>query len=945
MADASHTQTSFLGGEVSQWSQGQFDQPWYKTALNRCFNIWPTDEGAAPRRPGTRFLGYTRQGKAGRVMPFTFSEATPYNIELTDDMLRMWNDTRLVTTNDSQTVTNISNTSPAVFSLLKAVNWKTGDGCYFNFTTPQQAFAGANIANRQCTLTMLSTTSFTVADAVTGVDINASDILSIPNTPITQDGSISSGPISDSAISASPVTRQLINTLSPTVNHINEIVTPYSVASADWHNTTMVQGYDLGIFLNGTVSPQGFAVITQPTDNNFANFEFKPAQFIDGPYLDPPHNAIATTNNLTAIPQITVGYAQWVNNTVYGINVPVSFNGQDYISLTNNNVGNEPDTSTNFWQQLPLGSMVNNGNGFVSTDIGRFIRLFTQPQIWSPSATYAAGNSVTYNDEYFVSLAGSNANNQPDISLTQWVLNPSGAIWTWGIITAINSANNITIQIQGAPLLYQAPILTWQLGAWSNTTGWPTVGCYQGGRIWYGGAIPNRFDASISNQPFNMAPTEQDGTVDDSSAITYTLNAQEQNPIFWMQADEQGVLVGTQECEWLIYAPNSGPITASNIDARRKTKYGSKNALAVRTGLTICFIKRYGKRLIEYLADAITNRFFGFDLSKNARHLASRGLEEIAYQEELVPTVWARCEDGTLVGTTYRRVSQFSTQPPEFNGWHQHALGSARFIESCCVGPSMDGTQDALAVVTNDLNNNVRFVEQMTTLRDETEPVTTSWYLDCAVTAPAAQLVGNNVVFSGLNYLNGQKVAVFAASIDCGDYIVSQGQVSVPLGYTCPITGWVFNEAAFKILQPKVSDFSGIAVQMVFKNTIYTIPCVIGFNYESQGQLCRPQLPQDTGARNGPGFGKKRRQAQFAVQTVNSIGTRIGTNFNKMVPAPFNKIDAGGRSLPYLDTFTGIIADTLENDHSYDSMLTWKANRPYPTTVTVLGGFIQTQDK
>lgn len=1310
MADASYTQTSFLGGEVSQFSQGQYDKPFYKIALNKLFNSWPTDDAAVTRRPGFRFLGTTKNGQAGRLVTFDFAEASPYNLEFTDNILRMWNDRNLVTSNDSQLVQSISSATPAVFTLGATVTWQTGDSFTFNFSSPQGARAGTALLGRQFKGTRLTSTTFTMADSITGVAIGASDNLA---------GTV------------------------PTINHMLEITTNYQISGNDWHNLRIVQGLiqgnNLSVLLHATAAPKALTVLTQPEDGTYATFSYATAQFVDGPYLDPPASAIATPNSITSVVQLTISYPAWSSTTIYGLGVKVTYSGIDYVSLANNNLNNTPSTATSQWLSLSSGSMVNSGHGFVSTDVGRMIRLFSQPQIWLTGSTYATGDVVTYNGSYFSSLTNSNSNNQPDISLTKWVINPSGAIWTWGFITAVNSTNSVTIQIQGAPLLYLQPIYVWRLGAWSDTTGWPTCGCYQEGRLWYAGAIPNRTDSSQPNDPFNMAPTSQDGTVGDNNAISYTFNANSQNQVFWGEPDHQGIIWGTKAGEFLMTSGSTGtPMTPSNIQARRETKYGSSDVLPVRTGLTICFVKRYAQRVMEYLADILSGRFFGIDLTQYVRHLSARTIQELAFQEELVPTIWARCADGTFIGSTYRRTSLVSTQPPEFNAWHQHALGSNRFVESICVGPSVEGTLDALALIDNDESTNVRFVEQMTSLPDETTPLTQSWFLDTAVTptvgsgdifvrfttadggtvidagmdmrpqasqgnamrpilatgteqnpialwiggyvnpgatcgfqiknitvsgdtpavtatyssstfsasdvqdqswaldptgryiamylqnstsnthqfvifdtqalvfgtvlsvnmgnssaakqigwidsthfvidhvsggnrgvevfsvsgttisnvgftniwgtstlrvplsycqyipnpngnglihfttdvsggsfsalygvpiswASGALVVGGiytiasglpvgsgsgfhanlletniatnewtlcygtvayyslmsftvsptsatltrawqtfvpdfgtgtttspiyfaetntyivlqrsifdnsyrtstiyldinsfvlqidgvevttlvattsnfstrrldakrllvigttgfnfdesqvaiisdttgeptTVTFYGLQNYDGKKVSVFAAGIDCGDYIVTDGIITIPLGTADPITGMQFSTANFKTLQSMTADFSDMSVDILYPSATYSIPCVIGFNYESQGQLCRPQIPQDTGARNGPGFGKKRRSAKYAIQLVNSIGVKVGTKLDKTMPVPLTKIDAGGKKLKYLEMFSGIMKDTLDNDYSYDSMPAWKIDRPYPTTITAYGAFIETVD-
>lgn len=942
MGEASYAQTSFLGGEISKWAQGQYDRPEYKTSLAKASNILIVDEGAAPRRPGFQFNGATRNGLPGRVLPFDFAEDSPYNLEFTDGFLRMWNGDSLVTSNDSQMVSSISGATTAVFTLNTAVTWATGDEVYFTFANPANAVAGQVLLNHQFVITMLSPTTFTIADAVTGAVVTTS---MFNNSSVN----IFIGPLSVGSMSVLPLSGSnsgstTIVTLSAIINHIAQIKTPYTVAGADWHSLRAVQGLELSMLLHGQVAPQALEVVTLPSAGEFATFSFSPAAFQDGPYLDPPANAVATPSGTTGLIQVVVGYAAWVSSTIYGIGVAVTYSGQDFISLTNGNTGNTPNASPTQWQPLSPGLSIS-PNGFVATDVGRQMRLFSAPLSWNPATTYAAGATVTYNGSYFTSLVNSNTNNEPDISLTDWVINPSGAIWSWGVITAVNSQNTVTLQLQGANLLYTTPCPLFRVGAWSNTTGWPTCGCYQSGRFWFGGAIPNRVDSSQPDTPFVMSPTQPDGTVTDSNGISYTFNSNSVDQILWMEPVPTGILIGTAKGEYLLSSgTGQGPITPSSIANSPATKYGSSNVLPVKTGLTLCFVQKYGRRLLEYLSDVFSQRFYGPDLTTYVRHLGAREFQEVAYQQEPAPVVWARMGDGSLIGTTYRRISLFSNQKAEFNAWHQHPLGSGRLVESICVGPSatVTGILDTLTMVTNDPVTNIRYVENLTPVMDETDPVTLARFLDASVVPPAASLANNAVTFYGLSHLNGRIASVFAAGLDCGDYLIENGQVTVPLGTPDNISGYTFDIPQFDLLQPLISTFESVATTVIGTGVQYVIPAVVGFNYQSQGQLCRPMLPADTGARNGPGFAKKRRTSRYGINLAGSLGVQVGTEFSKMISVPVSS--PLGNTLPYLSMFDGIKRETLKDDLSFDSMLCWQSTRPFPATVTAFGGFITTED-
>lgn len=954
MTTASYAQTSFLGGEISQWAQGQYDDPLYKKSASSLSNTIVVDEGAATRRPGFKRLGTTRLGKAGRLIPFDFAEDSPYNMEFTDGYLRFWNGNSLVDTNDSHMIQTIEGSGTATFVIAKAVTWQTGDLAYFSFGNPAQAVAGNVLLNREFVLTMLSSTTFTLADAITGEVITSSTFTE--QTLAVLGAGISSSSISTTSFSGSALSSINIYNISATVHHVAAIPTEYFQATDDWHSLRAVQGLtssgkSLSVLLHTSVAPQALEVLVPPTVSAFAAFEYSQAVFEDGPYLDQPNNAIATASAVSGNIQVVVGYPAWVSTTVYGLGVPVTYSGQDYVSLVNNNKATTPSSSPASWQSIPLGSMIGT-SGFVATDVGRMIRLFSAPAVWDPTVTYAAGNTVAYGGvvaqgsaSYFTSLISSNMNNQPDISTTDWVLNTTAAIYTWGVITSVLNANTVQVQLNGSNLLYTTPCPAFQIGAWSETTGFPTAGCYQGGRFWYAGAIPNRVDSSQSNDPFNMAPTLPDGTVTDNCGITYTFNSNSVDEILSMEPQPTGILVFSAKGEYLLSSgTGNGPITPSSIAESPATKYGSSDILPVKTGLSLCFVQKYGRRVLEYLADVFSARFYGPDLTTRVRHIGQKQFMELAYQQEPAPLVWARMGDGSIAATTYRRVSLFSNQPPEFNAWHQHSLGSERLVESICVGPST-GTEnilDTLAMVTNDPATNIRYIEALTPLLDETDPLTLSWFLDSAVVPPAASLANNAITFYGLSYLNGKKVSVFAAAIDCGDYIVTNGQVTVPLGTMDTITGNSFDTNHFNVLQPLASEFSDLSVMVVNGGLTFSIPCVIGFNYLSQGQMCRPQLPIDTGAKNGPGFGKLRRTSKYAINLVASLGVKVGMNFTDMLTV--NYATPKGNLPPYLSTYTGIIREPLNDDFTYDSMLCWSTTRPYPATVVTFGGFIETQD-
>lgn len=610
-----------------------------------------------------------------------------------------------------------------------------------------------------------ATRKFTLKDAVTGDDL---------------DGSIITFPV----------------TLGVTVIRILRLATVYSAGT--WANARIVQNEDIAMILNGVNFPQALTITPNSGTTQAATGNIKSAIFHDGPYFDAVANSQATVGGLEGTVEVTITFATWDSTKTYAIGDYVTAGAFAYRSLVDGNLNNNPasDDGTH-WEAHDAGTAVTGSNnpvtGFQDTDVGRLIRLFSEPALWN-GGNYVAGDIVEYNDVIYTAVLPS-SNVQPDTDPLTWAVNPTGSIWTWGKITSVTNSNTVQVQILGDPLLYNLPVRTWRLGVYSDTTGYPTCGIFTQGRFWLGGAAPNRFDSTMAlgftkDGVFEFSPTLPDGTVTDANAISFTLDAEDKNPIFWFALDQRGIICGTGGGEWLITASTLGEaITPSTVTGTKVTKYRCADIEPRRTGISLVFVQKFKRRIMEFLTDVFTGRFVAPHLTEAAKHLTQQDIEEIYYQEELAPLIWARTGTNGLIGATYRRTSMMTQEAPKFVGWHRHTLGSGREIESISVGPSNNGALDALAMVTNNsaLATPVRWVEQLTTMFDEGDILTDAWFLDSAVVPDMIYKDTvdsvNGVRLTGLYYLIGQTLTVFLCGLDVGDFLVdTNGTIFVPWG-------------------------------------------------------------------------------------------------------------------------------------------------------------------
>src|SRR5690242_13219041 len=591
---------------------------------------------------------------------------------------------------------------------------------------------------------------------------------------------------------------------------------------------------------------------------------------------------------------------------------------------------------------------INKGLGFVSTDVGRSIRLHSEPLSWFVGTTYSTGNAVKFNGVYFIALAATTGN-QPDISPTKWSLSTAAATWTWATIQTVNSPLQVTVIMQGPDLIYTTvPIVEWRLGVFSDTTGYPSCGTYYEGRLWLSGAVANRVDSSKVNDLFNMEPTGPDGTVADDSAISYIFNSSDVNPIFWMNGTNSGIVCGTQAGEWLISAPTTGPITATNIQAHRGTTYGSTNIEAENTQLTLSFVQRYDRTLLEYFPDVFSGRFVAPSLTENAKHLTQPGIGEIRYQQELLPIIWNRILGGGLVGATYERDNLFSSQPAKFIGWHRHDLGSDRSVESIAVGPSEDGNIDALAMVTNGSDDEVpvRHVELMQKIFEVNSDITAGWFLDDAIVPSGGVItasgVNSTIAFYGLWHLNGKTVTLWVGGIDVGDFTVSNGSITAPIDADLGV-GYLFT-SAYLLSISSTTLYGARACPIDGSYGRITVPVVVGFTYTSQGQIVRPDTLEQTRSQTGMGSGKPRRMHSFAALFSRTQGVSFGTTFTDLHAAQF-KSPGGTKALSLLQLFDGVYWQQVDDTWGLDSMICWQISRPYPTALASLTGFLESTDR
>lgn len=879
---ASYVQTSFLGGEWSKTAQGRMDDPNYRKAMNVCENGIILTTGAWTRRPGFEFIARTRFGLPANLQTFDFTGVDPYVLEFTEGNMRLYANGMPYSIFNG-TVSNISSGSPAVVTTSAPHQFSTNREVFFSLESLGARRRMGIVYKTMYRITVTSPTTFNLYDSYTGDPVDGSTL--------GWDGSLAGG----------AVLAKLVGVFGM----------PFTADEAPL--VRIVQTDDTAFILQGRHRPLQLTVTTQPTASAPAVFRLDTTDFIDGPYLDPPPpdgpQASATTGNPFTV------------NFVAGAHGP---NGLQEI---------------------------NEDRGFLPTDIGRAFRIQTTPPDWVASTSYSPGNYATYQGVPYQKYAGgaSASTVTPNVD-PNWAPAPDQLKWHSARIINVTGIGQIVCQYYPGndEVVFTKNTTNWRLGAYSDTTGWPTCGCWHDGRLWLAGAIKNRVDASMSNRPDYFSPTNKFGQVADDNGISAVFNSDKANPVFWMQPGEQGIICGTQSGEWLVHATaNNLPITPFTVQPDRITGYGSANVEPQSAGLTNVFVQRHGLQMNEYLADAISGRYFGPNIADMAQHITKGGVSRLAYQKQPVPILWGHTAEGKLFGITYRRTNTFSNGAAEFVAWNRHPLGDNRPVTSLAVGPSTTAGLQTITIVQQQLDgsHNVLIMRDIITEDEQqnNDALLQSTYMDSLVIPISGVSVTSpdpGVKFQGLHHLESQPVAVYACGVDCGQFVVTNGCVTVPFNESTGFTKKRCLELAAARLGGTV-DFEASACEV--DGGAFVIPCAVGFSYASRGQILRPIAAEQTGTRNGPAFAKIRRNHGYGALVLNSVGVKFGTDFSKLRPANYQT--DGGRAYRNTELFSGLWWRTIDDKYSLDGMLCWEIARPYPTTILAIGGFIDAQDK
>lgn len=403
---------------------------------------------------------------------------------------------------------------------------------------------------------------------------------------------------------------------------------------------------------------------------------------------------------------------------------------------------------------------VNNGQGFLSTDVGRLVR-------------------VLGSDGYWRSLE----------------------------ITSVTSTTVFDATLQGEPLANVSAVTEWRLGYWSDTTGWPTLASFQQDRLMLGGSTeaPDMLALSVTGSYEDFSDTDPYGEVLDESAIVIRPNAGQLARLMWVEGDEKNILIGTSSGTWVLSAAeqSKGAITSKNMRLSRVNTNGSADASAVVVDKQVLYITRGRREIKEFVYVFADDGYKSPSMSRFATHMGIPAFQRLAYSSEPHSLVWVRREDGKMPAMTYNRDENVV-------GWHIHDFGGV--VESHAVLPSTDQRNDLLWLsvarpstlfvedgVALDVGGGVlleamkdRYIEVLMPFWDFEHTLDDLHYVDSGLRYEGVA----TTTITGLWHLEGDDVVGLADGVPFGPVTVANGSVTLVEAASNVVVGLAFTPYA-----------------------------------------------------------------------------------------------------------------------------------------------------
>lgn len=686
-------QPSLNAGELSPRLSARLDFTKYRAGLETCENLIPLSEGGVMRRPGTRYVAELKSSAVkGRLKKFQFSVTQAYILEMCDYAMRFYRHQGQITVPDTDSAvtngtfpTNITGWDDRSTGLGSIAH----DATNLDMDLIPGGTGGTDIGWAGQTITTTATnTEHVLKFRVKGT----------PGDKIEfQVGTTTTG--------------------AETLAAVEKKVGYHCVSFTPTTTTFYIQFRNLGSFRNKTVSIDDVSFI----DNS--------AVEVDTPW---PEADLYTITGPQSADELYLYHGTYPTHKLlrYGHTTwsveEVEWEDGPYLDENTSTTTLLPSAATGLGINLTLSSVagVNDGQGWISTDVGRLVR-------YKKTTT-----------------------------------------WGYAIITSITSTTIAVADVRKDFEATPSATTTFRLGAWSGTTGYPQTAGFFEQRLYAAATSgqPQTFWASQTSDFQNHKPDDDADTIEADDALNFTLSADDVNAIYWLSASEDTLAIGTQGGEW-VPKSTGAVITPLDITVRRQTTIGSAKIQPIRAGNAILFVQRAKHKIYEFGYSFESDGYIAADMTRLANHITGNGIVEMDYAHETESVVWGVREDGQLLSLTYKRNE-------DVVGWGRHIIGgnfqgSDAIVESVAVIPGDNGAgqyhdstkrDEVWLIVKRTINGSaVRYIEFFERDYEAGQAQEDAYYVDSLLTLDSPETI------SGATAANPVVLTITATTLADGD--------------------------------------------------------------------------------------------------------------------------------------------------------------------------------
>jgi len=243
---------------------------------------------------------------------------------------------------------------------------------------------------------------------------------------------------------------------------------------------------------------------------------------------------------------------------------------------------------------------------------------------------------------------------------------------TWGY-AKITAVTNATVAVATIKSNFAATgaVTDWRLGAWSDTSGWPTCVTFYQDRLFFANSStqPNTVWGSKSGDFENFAASATDGAVTDDNALVFTLATDRVNAIRWMYSGKQ-LQLGTSDGPFLMSSGGDNlALTPTNVTVNRESADGVASMQPIGASKATVYTDRNLRRIRELTYKYEIDGYKSPDLTLIAEHIiGGTTIKSINYARSPNSLIWTLLADGGLRCLTYQRDE-------DVVAWHRHIPG------------------------------------------------------------------------------------------------------------------------------------------------------------------------------------------------------------------------------------------------------------------------------